>query len=299
MINGKVIETAAPSTSACPGCQPPHSLYLPDGIGGVDGCTYDFMRDVELHPSPRSLGLLTRGVLAARRRTTRPLPSCRTPGSPRPGTPAPATASTADGRVLIPALAATGLATALPDDPHRGARAAAGSRQPRQRTHQHRHPHRAGRHRSGWPAGTTTWRCWHAVNTVSDRDVRGYLLYERRCWKALPTAHQSLRAAQRRRPGLPDSIQVNDEVRVHAAPATHRRSRAAGALFKLGGGDWPPGPGRRVAPRKASSKAPRSCCCRTTSWATTPRAMRRPPTAAAHVGGLRRDRGARSARRWS
>jgi len=41
-----------------------HVLCLPAGIGGVDGCTYDFMRDVELYPESDRLGLLTRGVLA-------------------------------------------------------------------------------------------------------------------------------------------------------------------------------------------------------------------------------------------
>ncbi|OYU73126.1 MAG: TonB-dependent receptor, partial [Burkholderiales bacterium PBB5] len=48
---------------SAPGCQPPHSLYLPLGIGGVDGCTYDFMRDLELYPKSDKLGFLGRGVL--------------------------------------------------------------------------------------------------------------------------------------------------------------------------------------------------------------------------------------------
>ena len=45
------------------GCNAPHTLYLPNGIGGVDGCTYDYMRDVELYPESEKLGFLGRGVL--------------------------------------------------------------------------------------------------------------------------------------------------------------------------------------------------------------------------------------------
>jgi iron complex outermembrane recepter protein len=46
-INGKPITSRNINLSA-PNCQPPHTLYLPSGIGGVDGCTYDYMRDLEL-----------------------------------------------------------------------------------------------------------------------------------------------------------------------------------------------------------------------------------------------------------
>ncbi len=45
-INGKPITSRNINLSA-PNCQPPHTLYLPAGIGGADGCTYDYMRDLE------------------------------------------------------------------------------------------------------------------------------------------------------------------------------------------------------------------------------------------------------------
>lgn len=47
-----------------PNCNPPASLALPDGIGGPQGCTYNFMGDVELYPETDKQSLLTRGVFA-------------------------------------------------------------------------------------------------------------------------------------------------------------------------------------------------------------------------------------------
>jgi iron complex outermembrane receptor protein len=38
------------------------TLNLAGGIGGVNGCTYNFMGDLELAPKSDKMGLLTRGV---------------------------------------------------------------------------------------------------------------------------------------------------------------------------------------------------------------------------------------------
>ena len=46
-----------------PNCNPPGSMNLPGGIGGPQGCTYNFMGDVELYPKTDKRSLLTRGVL--------------------------------------------------------------------------------------------------------------------------------------------------------------------------------------------------------------------------------------------
>ena len=49
--NGKtVIDSRTVNPAAATGCNPPANLYLPDGIGGADGCTFDYMRDIELYP---------------------------------------------------------------------------------------------------------------------------------------------------------------------------------------------------------------------------------------------------------
>lgn len=45
-----------------PNCNPPSSLPLDGGIGGVQGCTYNFMGDVELYPKTDKQSLLARGV---------------------------------------------------------------------------------------------------------------------------------------------------------------------------------------------------------------------------------------------
>jgi iron complex outermembrane receptor protein len=62
--NGKdVISTYRINPSAATGCAPANgSLYLPDGIGGVDGCTFDYMRDIELYPKSSKTSLFGRGV---------------------------------------------------------------------------------------------------------------------------------------------------------------------------------------------------------------------------------------------
>ncbi|MCE4556614.1 TonB-dependent receptor [Pelomonas cellulosilytica] len=62
--NGKdVISSYTINPAAATGCNPPATLYLPNGIGGVDGCTYDYMRDIELYPKSTKSSLFSRGVL--------------------------------------------------------------------------------------------------------------------------------------------------------------------------------------------------------------------------------------------
>ena len=61
--NGKtVIDSKTVNPAAAKGCNPPASLYLPDGIGGADGCTYDYMRDIELYPKSNKTSFFGRGV---------------------------------------------------------------------------------------------------------------------------------------------------------------------------------------------------------------------------------------------
>jgi iron complex outermembrane recepter protein len=61
--NGKtVIDSRTINPAAATGCNPPANLYLPDGIGGVDGCTYDYMRAIELYPQSTKTSVFGRGV---------------------------------------------------------------------------------------------------------------------------------------------------------------------------------------------------------------------------------------------
>ena len=62
--NGKtVIDSRTVNPAAATGCNPPANLYLPDGIGGVDGCTFDYMRDIELYPKSEKGSAFVRGIL--------------------------------------------------------------------------------------------------------------------------------------------------------------------------------------------------------------------------------------------
>ncbi|MGQ3050688.1 MAG: TonB-dependent receptor [Roseateles sp.] len=63
--NGKtVINSRTVNAAAATGCNPATgTLYLPDGIGGADGCTYDYMRDIELYPKSDKSSVFGRGVL--------------------------------------------------------------------------------------------------------------------------------------------------------------------------------------------------------------------------------------------
>ena len=62
--NGKtVIDSKRINPAAATGCNPPATLYLPDGIGGPDGCTYDYMRAIELYPESEKTSFFGRGVL--------------------------------------------------------------------------------------------------------------------------------------------------------------------------------------------------------------------------------------------
>ncbi|MEK8051907.1 TonB-dependent receptor [Ideonella sp. DXS22W] len=62
--NGKtVIDSRTVNPAAASGCNPPANLYLPDGIGGVDGCTFDYMRNIELYPESNKGSLFTRGLV--------------------------------------------------------------------------------------------------------------------------------------------------------------------------------------------------------------------------------------------
>jgi iron complex outermembrane recepter protein len=62
--NGKtVISTRTVNPAAATGCLPANgSLYLPEGIGGVDGCTFDYMRDIELYPESTKTSAFGRAV---------------------------------------------------------------------------------------------------------------------------------------------------------------------------------------------------------------------------------------------
>ena len=160
------------------GCRAPHTLYLPNGIGGVDGCTYDYMRDVELYPKSEKLGFLSRGVLKLGDNHQ----AYAELALSRAKTYYVGTSNRVDADLdvsLIPELAATGLGALAEDDEDRIITVRtrileAGKRESELTSTGQRLVLGLSGTLGAWDydAGLN-----HSVNTVKDRDVRGYLLY--------------------------------------------------------------------------------------------------------------------------
>lgn len=176
-INGRPITNRLINLAA-PGCAPPANVYLPDGTGGVDACTYNYMGDTELYPKTEKASLLSRGVLKlggghqayaevalSRARSWYTGSSARVTGY-------------IDYR-LVPQLAGTGLEQLDDDYP--------GELELRMRLSE------AGRRTSeltsdgmrfvvGMSGAVGGWdydaAYNHSVNAVKDRDTGGYVLYD-------------------------------------------------------------------------------------------------------------------------
>lgn len=48
---------------SAPACNPPGTVYAPDGPGGAQGCSFDYMRDTEIYPESQRIGLLGRATV--------------------------------------------------------------------------------------------------------------------------------------------------------------------------------------------------------------------------------------------
>lgn len=47
---------------SAPNCNPPATVYAPQGPGGVAGCSYDYMEDTEIYPDSRKIGFIGRAT---------------------------------------------------------------------------------------------------------------------------------------------------------------------------------------------------------------------------------------------
>ncbi len=47
---------------SAPDCNPPGTVYAPDGPGGAQGCSFDYMRDTEIYPESNRIGFVGRGT---------------------------------------------------------------------------------------------------------------------------------------------------------------------------------------------------------------------------------------------
>jgi len=211
-INGQPIVNRLINLSA-PDCAPPANVYLPLGTGGENGCTYNYMRDTELYPKSEKTSLLGRAVFQlnpvsqlyaeasyARARTYYVGSTART-------------RAYIDYR-KVPQLANTGLDQLDDDFP--------GELELRVRLFD------AGRRTSELTSTGTRLVLgtngvagkWdydvainHSVNTVSDKDTHGYLLYDKLQQGITDGVINPFGPSSPAGVALLNSIQVHDDVR--------------------------------------------------------------------------------------
>lgn len=211
-LNGRPITNRLINLSV-PGCAPPANVYLPDGTGGVDACTYNYMGDTELYPKSEKASLLSRAVIklggSHQAYAEVALSRAKTDYT---GSSARVTGYVDYSRV--PQLAGTGLDQLDDDIP--------GELELRMRLNE------AGQRTStltsegvrvvvgltgtlgGWDYDTAYN---HSVNTVKDRDTHGYVLYNELLEGIADGRINPFGPSSPEGKALIDSIQVDDVVR--------------------------------------------------------------------------------------
>ena len=236
-IDGKPITNRLINLSV-PNCAPPDNVYLPNGTGGVDACTYNYMNDTELYPKSEKASLLSRGVIKlgaghqayaevalSRAKTDYTGSSARVTGY-------------IDYR-RVPQLAGTGLDTLEDDD-------IPGELELRMRLNE------AGRRTStltsegvrvvvglsgnlaGWDYDTAIN---HSINTVKDEDTHGYVLYNELLEGIADGRINPFGPSSAEGRALLDSIQVHDDVRHARGVMDSWDVKFSRALMKMDGGD--------------------------------------------------------------
>lgn len=249
-INGQAITGSRINFSA-PGCTPPHSLNLAGGIGGVNGCTYNFMGDLELYPKSDKLGLLTRGVLqlAPEHQLFAEL-SYTESKTDYVGTSNRIRLRRANAlsTALIPQLSA-----ALPGErvEVQARLLDAGNRTSELTSTGTRVVLGATGVLAGWDYDAALN---HSVNKVSDRDVHGYLLFNEVTAAARDGKINLFGPNDAAGLALLNSLQVNDVVRSARGTMSALDAKASRALTRLAGGDMVLAVGGEVRREHARSR---------------------------------------------
>jgi iron complex outermembrane receptor protein len=235
-INGKPI-TSTTINPSVPNCSPPANLYLPNGTGGVDACTYNYMGDTELYPKSEKANVLSRGVLQlnadnqlyaevalSRSKTWYAASSARVRGFVDYSS--------------IPALAGYDLASEeAGGDGEVELRVRlneAGRRTSELTSESQRYVVGLTGSRNGWDYDIGLN---HSVNVIKDRDTHGYLLYNELIQgieDGLINPFGPSSAAGRT---LLDSLQVNDEVRHARGTMDSIDFKISHAVGTLAGGE--------------------------------------------------------------
>ncbi|WP_273491111.1 TonB-dependent receptor [Roseateles chitosanitabidus] len=252
-LNGKTISSRQINLSV-PQCQPPHTLYLPAGIGGVDGCTYDYMRDLELYPKTDKGSFLGRGVFKLNDQHQAFVEASYS----RSKSWYVGTSNRIDADLdvsLIPALAATGLGDALPDDRLITVRTRMLEAGPRASELISTGSRVVVGMNGTIGAWDYDWGFNHSLNRVSDRDVRGYLPYDETLRAYAdgvlnPFGPSSAAGLQ----FLRDN-NIDQEVRHARGTMDSLDLKASRPLMKLAGGDLAVAVGAELRREQASSGA--------------------------------------------
>ena len=237
--NGKtVIDTRIVNPAAATGCNPPANLYLPDGIGGVDGCTFDYMRDIELYPKSTKSSAFTRGILniggghqlfaeasVARARTY------------YSGTPNRVAADV--DVALVSALKGSMLNTLPADDENRVITvrtrlAEAGLRTSELVSDTQRYVIGTQGLLGGWDY---EWALNHSTSKVSDRDYNGYLNEQTILDGFASGTISPFKTSDAKGLALYESAQIRGEVRRATGTMDSLDFKASKALATLAGGD--------------------------------------------------------------
>jgi len=235
-INGRPITNRLINLSA-PDCAPPANVYLPDGTGGVDACTYNYMGDTELYPKTEKASVLSRAVVKlggghqayaevalSRAKSWYTGSSARVTGY-------------IDYR-LVPALRGTGLEDLDDDYPGelelRMRLNEAGQRSSELTSEGMRFVVGASGTVAGWDYDLAYN---HSVNTVKDRDTHGYVLYDELMTGIQAGLINPFGPSSQAGRDLIDSIQVDDVVRRARGTLDSVDVKFSRTVMPLAGGD--------------------------------------------------------------
>jgi len=239
-INGKPITNRTINLSL-PTCAPPANLYLPNGTGGVDACTYNYMGDTELYPKSDKVNLLSRGVLQINP-DNQLFAEVALSNSKTNYVGSTARVTAPINYKRIPALAKYDLSSdeASADDD------VVGDVTLRMRINE------AGRRTSeltsasqrivvGLTGSANGWdydvALNHSVNTIKDKDTHGYVLYDKLLKGIYDGVINPFGPSGAAGVALLDSIQVNDDVRHARGVMDSVDFKVSHALGQLAGGD--------------------------------------------------------------
>ncbi len=239
-LNGKPLTNRTINLSL-PGCAPPANLYLPAGIGGVDACTYDYMRDTELYPKSDKVNFLSRGVLQLNP-GNQLFAEIALSRSKTDYVASTARVNASINYMKIPGLAKYDLMSdeASADDD------VAGDVELRIRLND------AGRRTSALTSESQRFVVGltgsangydydiglnHSVNTIKDKDTHGYLLYDKLVKGIYDGVINPFGPSGAAGVALLDSIQVNDDVRHARGVMDAVDFKVAHAVGTLAGGE--------------------------------------------------------------